>query len=218
MWSEGVSGCVDVHKHQGRSISLFMHHFEIRIYVKLVSVWTSQVALVVKNPPTNAGDVRDSGSIPGWGRSPGGGHGNPCSTLAWRIPWTEEPGGLQSMGSQRVGQDWSDLARTYSVSLAWEILPWGTLLSPVTSPGKWRYPRFHAPVSLPPRAECLLTQLFLVAPVWAPSVSISSVDLPVWLASLGEVLFAVSLFSSDGLKGRTNRFKRSSVFCFLGFK
>ena len=77
MWSEGVSGCVDVHKHQGRSISLFMHHFEIRIYVKLVSVWTSQVALVVKNPPTNARDVRDSGSIPGWGRSPGGGHGNP---------------------------------------------------------------------------------------------------------------------------------------------
>ena len=30
--------------------------------------------------------------------------------LAWRIPWTEEPGGLQSMGSQRVGHDWSDLA------------------------------------------------------------------------------------------------------------
>ena len=73
----GCQGCVDVHKHQGRSISLFMHHSEIRIYVKLVSVWTSQVALVVKNPPTNAGDVRDSGSIPGWGRSPGGGHGNP---------------------------------------------------------------------------------------------------------------------------------------------
>ena len=32
------------------------------------------------------------------------------SILAWRIPWTEEPGGLQSMGSQRVGHDWSDLA------------------------------------------------------------------------------------------------------------
>ena len=28
-----------------------------------------------------------------------------CSTLAWKIPWTEEPGGLQSMGSQRVGHD-----------------------------------------------------------------------------------------------------------------
>ena len=34
------------------------------------------------------------------------------SILAWRIPWTEEPGGLQSMGSQRVGQDWSGLAHT----------------------------------------------------------------------------------------------------------
>ena len=32
------------------------------------------------------------------------------SLLAWDFPWTEEPGGLQSMGSQRVGQDWSDLA------------------------------------------------------------------------------------------------------------
>ena len=32
------------------------------------------------------------------------------SVLAWRIPWTEKPGGLQSMGSHRVGHDWSDLA------------------------------------------------------------------------------------------------------------
>ena len=37
----------------------------------------SQVVLVVKNPPANAGDVRDVGLIPGWGRSPGEGHGNP---------------------------------------------------------------------------------------------------------------------------------------------
>ena len=36
-------------------------------------------------------DVRHAGSIPGSGRSPGGGHGNPTSILAWRIPWTEEP-------------------------------------------------------------------------------------------------------------------------------
>ena len=35
------------------------------------------VALEVKNPPANAGDIRDVGSIPGMGRSPGGGHGNP---------------------------------------------------------------------------------------------------------------------------------------------
>ena len=37
----------------------------------------SQVVLVVKNPPDNAGDIRDTGSIPGSGRFPGGGHGNP---------------------------------------------------------------------------------------------------------------------------------------------
>ena len=35
------------------------------------------------------------------------------SILAWRIPWTEAPGGLQSKGSQRAGHDWRDLARTY---------------------------------------------------------------------------------------------------------
>ena len=40
----------------------------------------------------------------------GEGNGTPLSTLAWKILWTEEPGGLQSMGSRRVGHDWSDLA------------------------------------------------------------------------------------------------------------
>ena len=38
---------------------------------------SSHVVLVVKNPPANAGDIRDTGSIPGLGRSPGGEHGNP---------------------------------------------------------------------------------------------------------------------------------------------
>ena len=97
---------------------------------------------MVKNPPANAGNV---GSIPGSGRSPGGGNashfgilgGFPygstvkhlptmretrvrslsrevplekemathSSTLAWKIPWTEEPGRLQSRGSHRAGHD-----------------------------------------------------------------------------------------------------------------
>ena len=47
----------------------------------------------------------DGGSISGLGRSPGGGNGNHSSILAWEIPWTEEPGGLESMGLQRVGHD-----------------------------------------------------------------------------------------------------------------
>ena len=53
----------------------------------------------VKASACNAGDL---GSIPGSVRSPGEGNGNPLQYLAWKIPWTEEPGGLQSMGSQRV--------------------------------------------------------------------------------------------------------------------
>ena len=46
----------------------------------------SQVALVVKNPPNNAGDVRDVGSIPASGRSPGGGHGNPLQYYCLENP------------------------------------------------------------------------------------------------------------------------------------
>jgi len=50
------------------------------------------VALVVKNLPASTGDIRDVGLIPGSGRSPRGEKGNPLQYLAWRIPWTEEPG------------------------------------------------------------------------------------------------------------------------------
>ena len=56
----------------------------------------------VKNPPANAGDAGSMGSIPWSGRSPGEGNGNHSSTLAWKISRVEEPGGLQSMGLQRV--------------------------------------------------------------------------------------------------------------------
>ena len=62
------------------------------------------MALVVKNPPANAGDVRDMGSIP-WEDPLEEGMATHSSILAWRILWTEEPGGLQSMGLQRVRQD-----------------------------------------------------------------------------------------------------------------
>jgi len=50
-------------------------------------------------------NVGDLGLIPRFGRSPGEGNGTHFSTVAWRIPWTEEPGRLQSMGLQRVGYD-----------------------------------------------------------------------------------------------------------------
>ena len=55
---------------------------------------TSQVALVVKNPPANEGDVRHMGLIPGLGRSLEEGMGTHSNILSWRIPGTGEPGGL----------------------------------------------------------------------------------------------------------------------------
>ena len=56
---------------------LGIHHPKMKIYVHIALFWTSQVALVVKNLPPNAGDTRDVGLIPGLGRSSGGGPGNP---------------------------------------------------------------------------------------------------------------------------------------------
>ena len=58
---------------------------------------------VVKNLPVNAEDARDAGSIPGLERSLG--EATHSSILAWKIPWTEERGWLQSIGSQRVRHD-----------------------------------------------------------------------------------------------------------------
>ena len=63
------------------------------------------MALVVKNPPANVGDARDPGIITGLERSPGEGNATHSSILAWRIPWAEEMGGLQSMRLQRVRHD-----------------------------------------------------------------------------------------------------------------
>ena len=107
--------------------------------------WVYQAVLVVRKLPANVGDLRDTSSIPGSGRSPGGGHGNSLQyswaslvtqlericlqyrilgfkpwvrKIPWRSewlpspvflpeesPWTEEPGGLQFIGSQRVIYD-----------------------------------------------------------------------------------------------------------------
>ena len=53
---------------------------------------------MVKNRPANAGDTGDVDLIPGSGRSPGEGKATHPGILAWKIPWTEEPGRLQSMG------------------------------------------------------------------------------------------------------------------------
>ena len=68
------------------------------------------MALVVKNLPANAGDLRDLGSIAGSGRPPGGGHDNPLQYSCLENSWTEEPGSLQFIESQMVRHDKSKLA------------------------------------------------------------------------------------------------------------
>ena len=59
-----------------------------------------QVALVVKNPPANAGATRDACPIPGSGKSPGGGNGNPLQYSGLENPVDRGASWLQSMGSQ----------------------------------------------------------------------------------------------------------------------
>ena len=70
---------------------------------------------MVKNPAANAGDV---GSVPGLERSPGGGSGNHPTVLAWKIPWTEEPGRVfrEVTKSQTQLNDW---ARTQIMNWHW---------------------------------------------------------------------------------------------------
>ena len=70
------------------------------IYTASPIIGTSGAELVVKNLLDSAGDAGDVSSIPGSERSPGEENGYPLQILAWGIPWTEEPGGLQSMGLQ----------------------------------------------------------------------------------------------------------------------
>ena len=64
-------------QHQSLFQRVNSSHEVVKVLIDNRYIWASQVVLVVKNPPASAGDVRDMGLIPGLGRSPGGGHGNP---------------------------------------------------------------------------------------------------------------------------------------------
>ena len=84
---------------------------------------------MVKNPPANAGQARNVDSIPGSGRFPGEETATHSSTLSWKSPWTEEPGGLQSMG--RKESDTTERLSTITVCnpCSWLILQLVHLLS-----------------------------------------------------------------------------------------
>ena len=107
--SVGKEVAINIFNTRYRAQTIFRHY---RIRVKNMDPRTRlsrfvswigyllRAELMVENLPANAGDARDTGSVPGLRKSPGVGNGNPSDILTGRIPWTEEPGGLQSMGLQ----------------------------------------------------------------------------------------------------------------------
>ena len=94
---------------------------------------------MVKNLPANAEDTGYGSLIPGLGRCPGATH---SSILAWRIPWTKKPGGLRSMGSQRVGHDLTTMHMRMSLEQQSLVQLIQNLLSPYFIPGT-QYQRKH---------------------------------------------------------------------------
>ena len=82
--------------------SVMGSYLEPTILSKYVRQWCFAGGSDGKESACNAGDTGGSGLIPRSGKSPEEEMATHCSILPWRIPWTEEPGGLWFMGSQRV--------------------------------------------------------------------------------------------------------------------
>ena len=97
------------------------------VFCQLIKSLGFPGGLVLEKLPASAVDTN---LVPGSGRSPGGGSGNPHSSiLAWRISWTEEPGRLQSTGSQGVGQNLSTKQQTCQEEKnLWEGGEWHLLI------------------------------------------------------------------------------------------
>ena len=90
---------------EGLTLKLKLQYFFFSLhhdFCFITVVWNETQGFPDGSVGKESCSVGDTGLIPGSGRFPGGRHGN---ILAWRIPWMEEPGGLQSLGSQRVRHD-----------------------------------------------------------------------------------------------------------------
>ena len=138
-----------------------------------------------------------------WGSSPGGGDGTHSSFLAWEITWTEEPGGLQSMGSQRVGHDWActSCSDTAPIGDSWESRVF------VRAPSSWwamYSDSLLAPSCIAPRKVWRASQL--PPPLENQQIPQRKVLLKVGLASVLSFLLGLwslkPLFTSLMLSGR----------------
>ena len=99
----GMNWIICSDKNQPRVCHTEQNESEREKYVLMHTYGIFAGGALVNNPPANPGDAGDVGLIPGSGRAPGVGSGYPLVFLAWKIPWTEEAGRLQSMGLQSVG-------------------------------------------------------------------------------------------------------------------
>ena len=95
----------------------FLHTVWYFIYIKLFSSFSLESSLLsaVKNLPSLQEPQETRVRPLGWKDPLEKGMATHSSILAWRAPWTEEPGRLRSLGSQRVRHDWSDLAHRHSI-------------------------------------------------------------------------------------------------------
>ena len=119
-----------------------------------------------KTLPANVEDIRYLISIPEYRRSPGGGNGNSFQNSCLENPWTEEPGGLQSMRSQRAGHGQSSLAQhstQYGEFRLFRLASQVTSLSLFTFM-HWRRKWQPSPVFLP--GECQRRGSLVGCPLW----------------------------------------------------
>ena len=107
----GLDGCTNVALRLlplGCDLHAITMHWLKFLRSSLFKLRVSQAVLVVKNLSAKAGDTRDPGSVPGSGRSPGGGKWQPTPVfLLGTSHGLEEPGGLESTGSQRAEHKWA---------------------------------------------------------------------------------------------------------------
>ena len=105
MTTEGrVAG--DKNKNNSRMISPILHQL-FQTWLSDIIIWFKKGFPGGSEGKASAYNAGDLGSIPGSGRSPGEGTGTPLQYPCWKIPWTEKPGRLQSMGLQRVRHNWA---------------------------------------------------------------------------------------------------------------
>ena len=122
----------------------------IYIYTHIHMCEASQVVLVVKNPLANSGDLRDSGSIPGWGRSPGRGHGNPLQDSCLENPrdrgawWATVHGVTESRARlSNTRTHWKKCCSSFTQLVTWPSWVW----LPVPYPAEmrlWLGDMFHS--------------------------------------------------------------------------